>query len=270
MAPGPTGTDTNKPAVDTGTLARTASPLAGPQDVCSAREKVAISALTGVQSYTGDFPSPLQVMWYVPGKDEPLRLSVPDKEIRQWIRQAAEYHGIPHILLATILQQENAPSASGARKVLQFGERTLTTFAAIIDKAFWDLVPDRIAGGSSGFANMSRAALESAAAYSEKTYGRPPLPDSVKYRVLGWNQDTRISGDDWRADLYYCAAHLRQLIDRVVGKPCYDGELDLEQLRKVIALYNGSGPLAEKYSKDAMRLLSGAATGKATLYFYEK
>jgi len=194
--PGPLGTDTNNPAIDHGTLARTASPLPGPQRSrlpasikkrgcpCSGKEKTTISGLTSIRSYSGDFPSPLQAMWYVPSKNEPPRLSVPDKEIRQWIRQASEYHGVPHILLATILQQENAPSASEVRKVLQFAERTATTFAAIADSVLWDLVPDSIAGGSSGFANMSRSALHNAATYSERMYGRPPLPDSVKYRIF--------------------------------------------------------------------------------------
>ena len=46
--------------------------------------------------------------------------------------------------------------------------------------------------------------------------------------------------------------------------------LSREQLQKVIASYTGSGPLAEKYGRDAIKLLSDAAAGKATLYFYEK
>ena len=279
---GPMGTDTNNPTIDHQTIAKTTSPLPGPQlstppalvtertCPCSGKEKTTISGLAGIQSFSGEFPSPLQVMWYVPSKNEPLRLSVPDKEIRQWIQQAAEYHGIPHILLATILQQENAPSASGGHKILQFGERTVTTFAAIVDKALWDIVPDSIAGGSSGFANMSRRALNSAATYSEKMYGRSPLPVSIRYRIFGWDQDTRISGDDWKADLYYCAAHLRQLIDRITGRPCHNGPINIAQLEKVIAAYNGSGPLAKKYAKDAIRLLSDASAGKAALYFYEQ
>jgi hypothetical protein len=198
-----------------------------------------------------------------------LRLYVPDKEIRQWIKQAAEYHGIPHVLLAVILQQENGPNATTTQKVLQFGERSLTTFAAIMDDVFWDVVPDKIAGGSSGFANMSRSALRGAARYSETMYGRPPLPSSVQYRILGWNQDTRVSGDDWKADLYYCAAHLRQLIDRVTHTPCHRGALNLAQLEKVIAAYNGSGALAAKYAKDAMALLARAEKGQDQLYFYQ-
>ncbi len=267
--------------IDKGTTALIRTPTSGPvaepppnskkqSCPCSGMEKSTISGLGSIPSYSGDFPSPLQVMWYVPSKDEPFRLSVQDKEIKQWIRQAAEYHGIPHILLAVILQQENGPNATEWQKIGQFGERSLTTFAAIMDNVFWDIIPDRIAGGSSGFANMSRKALLSAADYSERMYGRPPLPNSVKYRILGWNQDTRISGDDWKSDLYYCAAHLRQLIDRVTKKRCHSGDINLSQLEKIIAAYNGSGPLAEKYAKDAMKLLADAELGKATLYFYEK
>lgn len=279
--PGPLGIGANEPVIDKGTSALTESPLPGPTGTepvasnrkrscpCSGMEKTTISGLGVIPGYSGNFPSPLQVMWYVPGKDEPFRLSVQDKEIRQWIRQAADYHGIPHILLAVILQQENVPQATELQKILQFGERSLTTFAAIMDEVLFDLIPDKIAGGSSGFANMSRNALRSAAEYSEKMYGRPPLPNSVKYRILGWNQDTRISGDDWKSDLYYCAAHLRQLIDYVTKRICHNGAINLTELEKIIAAYNGSGPLAAKYAKDAMKLLSDAASGKASLYFYE-
>ena len=92
----------------------------------------------------------------------------------------------------------------------------------------------------------------------------------MRYRLLGWDQDTRIPGDDWKADLYYAAAHLRQLIDRVSGAVCHDGALTLEQLRSVIAAYNGSGPLADKYANDAMKTLHDAANGNATLYFYQQ
>lgn len=276
--PGVLGAEAKNQSIDPGTLARTNTPLPGPilqkHDVfkcpCSGTENTTISGLNPIMSYTGNLHSPLPVMWYVPGKDEPIRLYIHDNEIRQWVRQAASYHKIPHILLAVILQQENGPNATTTQKVLQFTERSLTTFAAILDSALFDVVPDNIAGGSTGFANMSRNALQSAAIYSEKMYGRPPLPDSVKYRILGWNQDTRVSGDDWKADLYYCAAHLRQLIDYVTNRACHNGSISLSELEKVIAAYNGSGPLANKYAKDAMKLLSDATTGKAKLYFYEK
>ena len=174
-----------------------------------------ITGLGEIASYRGNFPSPLQVMWYVPENDEIFKIKISDSEIRRWIKDAADYHNIPHALLALILQQENAPNAPTWRKIGQFGERTLTTFAAILDENLWDIVPDKISGGSSGFANMSRKTLRGAASYIETEYNKEVLPDNVKYRFLGLEQDTRIPGDDWKADLYYCAAHLRQLIDRV-------------------------------------------------------
>lgn len=130
--------------------------------------------------------------------------------------------------------------------------------------------PDAIASGSSGFANMPRASLVDAAEYTERQYGKNPLSNEARYRAFGWDQDTRVSGDDFRADLYYCAAHLRQLIDRVTGGPCHNGPITMSQLRSVIKAYNGSGPMAEKYADDAMKLLQGAINGSAKLYFYEE
>ena len=96
------------------------------------------------------------------------------------------------------------------------------------------------------------------------------MPSDVQYRIFGYDQDTRIPGDDWKADLYYAAAHLRELIDRVTGAPCHKGNLTPEQLKSVIGAYNGSGPLAEKYANDAMALLERAKSGAASLYFYER
>ena len=117
---------------------------------------------------------------------------------------------------------------------------------------------------------MSRNALLDAVRYSKAIYGREPMPDYVKYRIAGYNQDTRISGDDLRADLYYTSVHLRQLIDRIMKKPKYYGKLSLDNFESVCAAYNGSGPLAKKYGKDARLHLEQAAAGQKTLYFYEK
>lgn len=117
---------------------------------------------------------------------------------------------------------------------------------------------------------MPRASLVDAAEYTERQYGKNPLSNEARYRAFGWDQDTRVSGDDFRADLYYCAAHLRQLIDRVTGGPCHNGPITMSQLRSVIKAYNGSGPMAEKYADDAMKLLQGAINGSAKLYFYEE
>lgn len=273
--------------IDTGTLSRTNTPTpscVGIEDTtvsakhkgykqccpCTGKEKSHIIGLKDIESYKGNFSSPLQVMWYVPKNNEILKSHITDSEIRRWIKNAATYHGIPHVLLSVILQQENGPNATTFQKLGQFAERTITTFSAIVDEHLGDIVPDSIAGSSSGFANMSRSTLRSAAKYTEEKYGKNPLPNSVRYRLLGWDQDTRIPGDDWKSDLYYCAAHLRQLIDRVTGRICHNGSLTLQQLKKVIYSYNGSGPLAEKYASDAMKTLADAARGKAKLYFYEK
>lgn len=237
---------------------------------CTGGEKTTLADFETISSYSGDLPSPLQILWYAPTGEELLKPTYSDSEVRTWIKQAAEHQGIPHILLAVILQQENSPKATKWLQTLQFGERSLTTFFAIVDKYTFDVVPDKIAGGSSGFANMSRATLQNAADYSEDYYCKPPLPDDVRYRIFGWDQDTRTPGDDWKADLYYAAAHLRELIDRITGSKCHSGILSNEQLKKVIAGYNGSGPLAEKYSSDAMTLLENAKAGNSRLYFYEK
>ena len=100
---------------------------------CSGNEVSQISSLSEIASYTGDFPSPLQIMWYVPETNELLQVHISDSEIRSWIKDAAEYHGIPHVMLAIILQQENGPNATTYQKVGQFTERTLTTFMAVVD-----------------------------------------------------------------------------------------------------------------------------------------
>lgn len=61
-----------------------------------------------------------------------------------------------------------------------------------------------------------------------------------------------------------------ELIDRATETRCHSGALTPEQLKKVIGFYNGSGPLAAKYSSDAMALLEAAKSRRAWLYFYEK
>jgi hypothetical protein len=258
---------------DAGPLLQSAADNLDPQEPKTPPIGEEIATLPGtdaIESYTGDFPSPLQVMWYVPEGNEVFRTHIPDTEIRGWIQDAADYHGIPQEMLAVILQQENGPEATGMQKFLQFGERSLTTFSAIVDDALFDIVPDGISRGSSGFANMSYYTLQDAATYTEEVYGRNPLSEDARYRVGGWDQDTRIPGDDYRADLYYASAHIRQLIDRVTGEENFHGALTMEQARQVFMGYNGSGPLAEGYASDAMELLNGAMNGTETLYFYER
>lgn len=246
-----------------------------PHEPYTERLDTYVSGIGQVLSYTGDIKSPLQVMWYVREGNEILKSYFPDSEIRSWISDAAEYHDVPLLLLAVILQQENAPEASGFRQTLQFGERSVTTFLAIMDDAAFDLVPDKLfgrnfAGGSSGFANMSRATLRDAANYTEQYYLKNPLSDSARYRLLGWDQDTRVSGDDWKADLYYAAGHLRQLIDRITNTPRYRGELTPAQIEKIFAAYNGFGEDADKYGADAMKRIRKAMAGEMPLYFYHR
>jgi hypothetical protein len=45
--------------------------------------------------------------------------------------------------------------------------------------------------------------------------------------------------------------------------------LTLEQVEQVAAAYNGSGPRAVTYGRDAMSRLRRAVRGEEPLYFYE-
>jgi hypothetical protein len=228
-----------------------------------------ITGLDPIPSYTGKLKSPLRAVWLAPSNVQEI-FYVTDSQVRGWVRDAAAYHDVPHELAAVILQQENSPKASGFRQFLQFGERSVTTFGAIVDKWAWDMVPDKLANGSSGLANMKRSTLEGAAKYTLDTYKKPALPDEVRQRLFGWSQDNQIPGDDFRADVYFLCAHLRELIDRVMKAGKYSGPLTLDQVEKVCASYNGSGKLAAKYGKDARKRLEDAAAGREPLYFYEK
>lgn len=241
---------------------------------CCGEHIVSIKDLKSINSYKGDFPSPFQIMNYTASKNEPLKhqVYVSDSIIRGWIRDAAKYHGIPHEMIAIIIQQENAPTASKWKQFLQFGERTLTTTASELDRNLWDIVPDKVADGSAGFMNMRRPTLKGTIDYTKKMYCKELMPKNIANRIgyiYDSNVDVGVQGLDWRADLYYGAAHIRQLIDRIVGK-CTKGEITLNQVEKIFASYNGSGPVAEKYGKDAIDLLKKASDGKANLFFYEK
>ncbi len=230
-----------------------------------------ITGLGPIQSYTGEFPAPMRLMWYHPRHlGELVKPYYPASEIRGWVRDAAEYMDVPLVLAATILQQENSPRASYFKQFLQLGERTLTTWAAVLDEHAFDLVPDRIAGSSSGIENLARPWLRDAASYIERVYKKPVIPGDLRYHVLWFNLDSRIPGTDLRCDLYYMCAYLRQLIDRRINssRP-YEGPLTLDQVQKVCKAYNGSGPNADKYAKDAIQRMLDAASGKEPLYFYE-
>jgi RHS repeat-associated protein len=229
-----------------------------------------------VPSYNGDFPSPLNVMNYTPKSNELNKMYYTPSEIRGWVNDAANYHHVPPLMLATILQQDNGPNATGIRKLLQFAERELTTGLATADSMLFDLLPDKImgkniTGGSSGLANMSRTTLQGAANYIQTAYNRSPMPSGVQYRVLGINVDTRIPAYDRRADLYYASAHLRQLIDYVTGQQGFDAnQLTIEQAQNVFKKYNGSGVQAVKYGEDAVQRIYNAMGGKEPLYFFQK
>jgi hypothetical protein len=230
-----------------------------------------ITGLGPIQSFTGPFPAPIQMMLYFPrNSGEVCQLFFAASRVRGWVRDAAKYLDVPHVLAATILQQENNPRASNLKQFLQFGERFLTTGAAIVDALAFDLVPDRVAKTSSGIANLCRPTLRDAANYIERVYKMPVIPDDVKYMVLGLNLDQRIQGFDWHCDLYYMCAYLRQLIDRKMNKnKPYQGPLTLEQVQTICAAYNGSGPDAATYAQDAVKRMTDAAAGKEPLYFYE-
>jgi hypothetical protein len=192
----------------------------------------------------------------------------PESEIRGWLRDAAAYHDVPLALACVILQQENGPNATTFQKLGQFTERSLQTAGALLDDVI-DIVPDSFAGGSSGIANMSRATLRDAASYIEKTYKMDVMPNDVRVRAMGADADTRVQGNDMRADFYYMTAHLRQLIDRIMGTKKYHGPITIEDVEKICAAYNGSGKLAQKYGKDAVARLKRAVAGEEPLYFYE-
>ena len=254
-----------------------------------------ITGINSIPDYTGDLPSPLQVMNYIP-HDFGSAFYVPDDEIRGWVQDASSHQNLPPELLPLIMQQENNPNASFGRQVLQHGERQLTTAMTNVDEmtggGFGNMLSglndlteeyvggplakltgfmERGVGSSTGFVNMSRGALQSGDAYSEDVLGRDTIPPEVAERMGGLvNADTGVSGNDWRSDLYYTAAHLRELVDSEMGEEGFQGDLTVDNIRDIAASYNGTGPMAEKYGNDAANLLQNAANGEDTLYFLQQ
>ncbi|MFZ7286252.1 hypothetical protein ACLSZ3_10735, partial [Avibacterium gallinarum] len=204
---------------------------------CSGKEKIHFIDEDKIPSYSGNFKSPIGVMWFYPSTD--IGITVDDSLVRKWVKDASLYQGIPHILLALILQNENAENSPYWRKIGQFIERTLTTVANIIDEKIF-IIPNVISKGSSGLANMSDKALKLGVQHSIEKYARPPIPTSISKTILGINTDSQISGDDWRNDLYYAAAHIRYLIDKNYGD-CYSGEMTIDMLHTILRAYNGPG-----------------------------
>jgi len=182
--------------------------------------------------------------------------------IRRWMYEACRYNDVPVVVMAVILQQENGPSASDWLRRAQATERAFQTRAAVLDDVYGGIIWDKVAGGSTGIANLSRATLRRAAAYLVTTYRRPPIPDRVR-RDKG---DPLIAGLEVELDLYYMSALLRQLIDARVS-PGHVGNIGDEQLRLVAQDYNGRGPKAVEYGRKALSRLIAARRGEAPLYF---
>ena len=251
------------------------------QTISNPNERRTLQSLGPIPSYRGRLPSPFPMMHYKPAFGEPSGRSVNQRQIRRWAKDASKYHEIPYEMLAVVLQQENAPNAGFLHKLMQFGERSSQAHIQDLNKRFGNpigkldallgnAIPDGVYRGSSGLMNMSLNTLKGAAEHSERFHKRPPVPERLRIRQGGYDSDTRIPGADWRSDLYYGAAHIRELFDRY-RQPWRPGQpLDLEIARKVFSGYNGSGIDADKYGDDAMRLLRGAALGKRNLYFYEQ
>lgn len=247
-----------------------------------------IKDLGFIPSYKGEFPSPLTLMWYAP-TDEELRIAkkeisdkIPATKIRNWVKDASKYHGIPHVLLAALLQNENPIREKGAlgwlHNLAQFIERSGTTFIQIIDEKAGDIIPDkigntRIASGSSGIANLTRVNLRVAIKYTKEVYNRDIIPTYVRYRNSGYDSYTKISGDDLKNDLYYTSAYIRRLIDIITSNNYDPNEgITIEQAEQVLTLYNGplERPEAKAYGKRAISHILKAKEGILDLYFYEE
>lgn len=188
-----------------------------------------------------------------------------ETELQRWMYEACRYNGVPVVLMAVILQQENGPGPSWITKQLQAGERESQKTAAELEEKLGVRFPGKFgkfAGGSTGIANLSCTTLRDAALYMEKMYNRPPIPDAIRKE----KGDPRIAGIDEQLDLYYMSALIRQLIDRRVSVG-HKGNITDEQLRLVAQDYNGSGPKAEKYGRRALARLNEARQGKTPLYF---
>ena len=234
-----------------------------------------------IQSYTGELPSPILAIKIYQGERihmDPTEIAQ-SKWIRRWAKEAAAYHEVPYEMLAVILQQENAPKAPLWRKIGQAGERVLTSILAIAEEHIVPGIFSKTAEatglkdikkgpyGSTGIANITLDALKGTISHTKEKYHRPMLPSDKSDINKG------IAGLDVEADMYYLAAHLRQLIDRRVmgnGKSSAKGEITLEQVWEVFADYNGPNrKISGKYGDDSIAKLKGAYNGKP-LFFYEE
>jgi hypothetical protein len=188
--------------------------------------------------------------------------------LHRWLYEACRYNDVPVVVMAAILQEENKPGATELTRRLQAGERLIQTELGSLDEAGLDaLLGSRkfwrsASRGSTGIANLSRDTLREAAAYVEKTYRRPAVPDSLRSEV----GDPRRAGLDMQLDLYYMSALLRRLIDKEVT-PGHRGNVTDEQLYRIARDYNGSGPLAEEYGRKVIARLKAVRNGQATYLF---
>ena len=238
-------------------------------------------------------PSPFPVLSWIPQRATDMVLT--HDELRGIIRRASEYHGIPQSILAAILQNENNPSTTTTTQLLQMGERMAQGFMNGLDHAVRntlgidaDDLPDlpmeiddkarRFIRGSAGITNMSDATLNSSIEYTLEKYCKNPIASVDRYAIFGIDRDIRITGYDVYADLYYCAAHIRQNIDLIMRKRCYQGALTDDDARRVLAQYNGPvvnsdgsprGNLAaERYGNDALNTIIANQEHRGQLYFY--
>jgi hypothetical protein len=195
-------------------------------------------------------------------------------KVRRWVKEASQYHGVPQMMLATIIEQENGQNATEFQKFGQSVERIIQMTAGTAEQTGYKDYPDQISGGSTGIVNMTRGTLQKAVKYIQDNYCRPLMPNSVRYQtlnlLLGQNvidRDVGHAGTSIHVDLYYCAALLRMLIDDQTGKKCHKGALTKEQAQQVFRFYNG--PAGHRYGQDAISKLERANQG-GVLYYYAK
>lgn len=252
---------------------------------CNGSESATYVNESSIPSFTGDLPAPLQVASWIPRSLGQV-VYISDSNIRGYVRRAANYHGIPYAAIAAILQLENGPTASTFRQVLQAGERSvqglLNGFDHVARNSIGvdaDDIPNLPADldgkarqfirGSAGLTNMSDNTLNGAIEYTLEKYCKNPIADRDRYGMFGIDADLRITGYDMMADFYYCAAHIRQNIDALLGGPCFTGALSDDDLKRVIAAYNGTGPAAARYGQEGVDAISAAIAGTGSMYWYE-
>ena len=250
----------------------------------------AIVGLERVPSYTGELPVWRRALDLSLNPHVAIFQAMPSsKAVRSWVREAAIYHDVPHVLLALVLQEENKPNVPEWILAGQYGERRVQAFGALLE-AHGFPVWDKISGGSAGIINMKRETFRKTDDYITSTYKRPVAPDSVKPlpRLLApdiytksdgiklpfvevniFDYDLRIPGQDMRVDLYYMAGRLRQIIDtKKGGGSPYSGPLTVDDIRTIAAAYNGDGPDAAEYGRKSADRLTRVLAGTEPLYFY--